>query len=215
MERTEDSASVIDVDKKTDDHFWLYDISRINTIATLGPSGTSSEAAAEYLSKKLMNRSVSVKLFDSFEKSCDYSASRDDCIFLVANAYSSINAFYMNPQVKLIGSFYYSPPPYFVCCLDDYALMNKIQAGNSIKVITHPAPVMLISSLLDAFPNSDCAFQENKVEFLYAKSTSSAAIAVSKGHYDACLVNERASKLYNLKIVSPPAHFDMVWSVFC
>src|ERR1035437_8332092 len=97
-------------------YYWLHDIGNIDMVATLGPEGTSSEFAATYLSEDIIRKRLEIKLFQTFETGCDYSESNRNCVFLVANAYRDVNVFYMSKKVKLLGSFYYSPPPYYICC---------------------------------------------------------------------------------------------------
>ncbi len=89
-------------------YFWLRDNNDINTVATLGPKSSSSEAAAKYFST-LINRPLKILLFDTFEEASDYVELTDNAALLVANAYQKTDFFYMNPKTLLSGSFFFSP----------------------------------------------------------------------------------------------------------
>ncbi|HHL2498345.1 TPA: hypothetical protein ACQ301_000315 [Yersinia enterocolitica] len=89
-------------------YFWLKDINSITSVSTLGPKGTSSEAAAEYLST-LINRPLDINFFDSFEKASTHVENASNTALLVANAYHGIDFFYMNPNTILSGAFFSLP----------------------------------------------------------------------------------------------------------
>ncbi len=74
------------------------DMNQYKAVATLGPLGTSSEQTAIYLSSKLLGLPA-VSLFDTYESARDFSVSNDGSILLVANAYKSINEFYISDTV--------------------------------------------------------------------------------------------------------------------
>jgi|GEM_PF-3975632 len=72
-------------------------------ISTLGPEGTSSEHASSYFLKLLNIKDTSnIITRPSFEDACDDVVSGITDMFVVANAYSKIDAFYMNQDLSLV-----------------------------------------------------------------------------------------------------------------
>jgi hypothetical protein len=67
-------------------------------ISTLGPAGTSSEAAARYLAGTLghTDKPVAVALFRSYEEAWTALREKRASRLLVANAYQGISKFYMD-----------------------------------------------------------------------------------------------------------------------
>lgn len=171
--------------------------------ATLGPAGTSSEAAAGYLTEKLeeaLGLQGAVTLYDSFESAADAVLSGTESALLVANAYGNVHRMYMNPRLNLAGAFIHNTPPYGV------AAAARVPVPLEVRITTHPAPVPLIQELLPS------AFLLK--EIIVAPSTSEAARRVADGEVELALTNEKSARRYHLKFVSRTRPIKMLWSLF-
>ena len=194
--------------------FWLRELSQYKEISTLGPEGTSSQAAALYLSS-LLSRTFDIKLYGSFELAANHTESNNKSILLVANAYRDIDLFYMTPDLQLAGSFFFAPPNYYICCRDKKVLLQKLAFKKRIRLSTHKAPSSQIPDILNSIKCDDLNIDPTKVEISFEESTAEAAVSVFNDESDLCLVNENAAKLYDLDIISPPMIIEMIWSIFC
>ena len=172
-------------------------------IVTLGPKGTSSEAAATELATTLANRgheTVRVVLTDSYEEaSADVLEGRSDLV-LVANAYAGVSEFYMEPRFQLAAVFVKDTPNYGL------ASLKPVDGEGALTVASHPAPVPLINQLLP----EGMAVAEVVAEL----STSAAAEAAAAGRVDAALTTVPAATLHGLTIFSRTRPIRMLWSVF-
>jgi len=172
-------------------------------IATLGPRGTSSEVAA-YRVLGLCGEEIGdggrVRLCPSFEEAGEAVVEGSETALVVANAYSEINALYMNPALFLAGAFILPTPDYGVVAPPNAPLPLKVS------IATHPAPRALIDELV---PPSFLVR-----ETLPATSTSEAALMVARGEVDLALTNETSAREHRLRFVSRTRPIRMLWSVF-
>lgn len=114
-------------------------------IHTLGPNGTSSEAAAGFFSEWLGHRypgsRVQLNLSDSYEHARSSMDEHTPGVLIVANAYPQIHNFYMDPRLSLVATFVFDTPL--------YGLASKGPlTTKKLTVATHPAPLLLIEELL-------------------------------------------------------------------
>ena len=193
--------------------FWLRSLESVNSIATLGPKGTSSEAAAEFLAS-LMGRNLEITLFDSFEQACSHTEQNNHSVLLVANAYRDVDYFYMNPCINLAGSFHYSPPYYYICCESVEKVCHRLKLKKRITIATHRAPSSRLHDMIESLKQGGWEFDLSRTEIVYTESTSEAAKGVKNGINDFCLINEYAADLYQLDVISNPLIIEMVWTVF-
>ncbi len=185
------------------DHYGKKDF----TVGTLGPSGSSSEAATQFLLGSFFEQyEANVTLYDSFEMCLDTLGTGDIDAAVVPHAYPKINLFYMNPNLELTYMFRMDTPMYGLAARHDYvfheeALTNEI-------VLSHPAPV----SLMDFY----CApkIKEKPIQYKLISSTSKAAQLVAEGHYNLALTNWNAIQTYNLTFVMTFEPIRMSWSMF-
>ncbi len=114
-------------------------------IGTLGPSGTSSEAAAVYFmqSDEQNPKSYSITLLNSFQSVLHELIHGELSMALVPHAYSDINLFYINPQVNLYRMFLFDTPAYGLARRCDKGLSQ-----HSCRVVSHQAPILLLEGLL-------------------------------------------------------------------
>lgn len=172
-------------------------------IHTLGPSGTSSEAAAgfftEWLGQRFPESQVQINLSDSYEHACSAMDERIPGVLIVANAYPQIHNFYMNPRLSLVATFVFDTP--------EYGLVSKGPlTTRKLTIATHPAPLMLIQELLPDGLEVDSV--------IFSLSTSAVAAAVAVGEVDVALTTEVAAHIHGLQFISKTRPIRMLWSVF-
>ena len=119
--------------------------SKTARIATLGPEGTSSQAAAQYVAN-FVGTVEAVQLFPSFEESAETVQKGNADLFVVAHAYSEISRFYMDPEFDLFGVFLHDTPSYGLAIRRG----QKVVWSEKPRIVTHPAPVPLLKYLAPA-----------------------------------------------------------------
>lgn len=170
-------------------------------VVTLGPKGTSSEAAANALIAHLQaGPGCRVSLRPSYEQAGDDLQRGEADVCIVANAYASINAFYMDPGIRLAAVFVRDTPHYGI------AMRSGGAVPSAVRVATHPAPRPLVDELLPSALSVD--------ETVWSASTSAAASAVADGEADVALTTVPAAERYDLVFISRTRPITMVWSVF-
>lgn len=171
-------------------------------IATLGPSGTSSEASSKYLLSLLKAEHGKYSLYSSYEDAYESLVSGESNVLLVANAYKGIDKFYMSRDIQFLFPFVFETPLYGVAKRPD----EELERSRSLIIATHHAP----SSLLPWFLSD----LDIKYEMVFTNSTSEAAVKLQNGEVDLCLTTENAANKYNVKFISPTRTILMLWSVF-
>jgi bacilysin biosynthesis protein BacA len=173
-------------------------------IGTLGPSGTSSEAATAYFiqTDEKNPKNYSVKLLNSFQSVLQELIHGELSMALAPHAYSDINLFYINPKLALYRMFTFDTPAYGLAKRQHAALSQ-----NSCRVVSHPAPILLLDNLLAQIEVSDYQLE-------LVSSTSKAALEVYENKADLALTNMNAIKKYNLVCCALYAPIRMGWSVF-
>lgn len=172
-------------------------------IHTLGPNGTSSEAAAgffsEWFGQRYPGSRLRLQLSDSYEQARSSMDEHMPRVLIVANAYPQIHHFYMDPLLSLVATYVFDTPL--------YGLASKSPLTTKrLTVATHPAPQMLIEELLPPGLEVDSV--------ILALSTSAAAAAAAKGEVDVALTTEVAANIHGLRFVSNTRPIRMLWSVF-
>jgi prephenate dehydratase len=176
-----------------------------DSIATLGPAGTSSEAAARHVWDRFGPPEAAtdarrIVLLDTYEDCLGALRRHEQTMSVVANAYAGVSEFYMSPEVYLWGAFVHDTPPYGIA-----SATPGVPSG-AVRLVTHPAPAPLIRQLL---PRA-----VDRLDVAFASSTSSAAREVRAGRADLALTTECAAALYGLHFVTPTRTIRMLWSVF-
>lgn len=172
-------------------------------IVTLGPSGTSSEAAAHHLSGLLTTWHgcrAGVALYDEYEDAATALRSRRGTLLVVANAYAAISDFYMDSGLRLAGAFVFDTPQYGLAARPGTRVVPEV------RVASHPAPVPLIKQLID--PGVTVA------EVRRVSSTSAAAAAARDGEVELALTTAPAATRHGLVFVTGTRDIRMLWSVF-
>ncbi|MDR3441845.1 MAG: hypothetical protein P4L65_02390 [Legionella sp.] len=173
-------------------------------IGTLGPSGTSSEAAVAYFIQIINEGSenYSITLLNSFQSVLHELTHGDLSMAIVPHAYSEINLFYINPKIALYRMFTFNTPPYGLARRPDTVISK-----HHCRVVSHPAPVHLLDILLRQIGVS-------RYEIVFADSTSRAAEEVCESRADLALTNMNAIKKYHLVCCALYGPIQMGWSVF-
>lgn len=178
----------------------------LQTIATLGPAGTSSEVAANALGHYLASgwsdcrSAFDVTLHGGYELAAASLHDGAATMLVVANAYHGASTFYMDPRLTLGGAFCMDTPHYGVA-----TTTGHLPAG-AMRISSHPAPIPIIDQLL---PDADRAR-----EVIRYHSTSAAAGAAADGEVDAALTTAPAAERYGLTFATPTRTIRMLWSVF-
>lgn len=173
-------------------------------IGTLGPVGTSSEAAVTHFLQtyKGNSKNYSISLFNSFQSVLHELTHGDLSMALVPHACSDVNLFYIDQRIVLHQMFTFDTPDYGLAKRSD-----RVLSANYYRVVSHPAPAHLLNNLL-----STMGISNYKVEFV--TSTSKAAEEVYEGRADLALTNMNAIKKYNLICCALYGPIRMGWSVF-
>ena len=171
-------------------------------IATLGPAGTSSEAAASYLLKALKKPSKNYLLFSSYEEACNSLFVGSANLLLVANAYERIDRLYMNMDLKLLLAFIWETPSYGIAKKRG----TQLSSSYPLTIATHHAPSSLVPWFI---PEKGTNYQ-----LMVTNSTSEAAMRVTKGEVDLCLTNINSVNQYGLEFISRVRTICMLWSIF-
>ncbi|MEE1938781.1 hypothetical protein V1L54_05025 [Streptomyces sp. TRM 70361] len=172
-------------------------------IVTLGPAGTSSEAAARHLSGLLSAHNgceTVISLYDDYERAGDALRREEGTLLLVANAYAAISQFYMDPELSLAGAFVFDTPQYGLAARPGAKLTDRV------RVASHPAPVPLIEQLIGPGVTVSGVTHTN--------STSAAAATASRGEVDLALTTAPAAAAHGLTFVTRTRDIRMLWSVF-
>lgn len=174
------------------------------TIGTLGPKGTSSEAAAMYFAQqnKAQLHQHSIRLFDNFQLVLDALVHADLSMAIIPHAFSDINLFYINPQVRLYHMFVFDTPAYGLAKRPDTVVPRQF-----CKIVSHPAPVIALKTLSEQMGLTD-------YEVKWVHSTSQAAREVSEKKADLALTNWNAMQQFNLTSCAMYGAIQMGWSVF-
>lgn len=180
----------------------LGDSERVSAVGTLGPQGTSSEAAARHFIRLSGSDSFQppIHLFDTYEEAGAALRGGQVTHLLVANAYSAVNQFYMDADLALANVFVMDTPLYGI------AVPRNGAVPDSPTIATHPAPEPVIGQLL---PSRHATYK-----VIHFPSTSAAARAVTDGIADLALTTVPSAELHDLEFISDTRPILMVWSVF-
>jgi prephenate dehydratase len=174
----------------------------VRAIATLGPTCTSSESAAEFLwGHRRGTQPPEVRLHDTYESAADALRAGTVSHLVVANAYSGINAFYMDPRLAFETAFVLDTPPYGLA-----APPSGADIPHHVRVATHPAPALLVNELM---PTTHAL-----ADLVFTTSTSVAAATVRRLETDLALTTLPAATAYQLRFISRTRTIRMLWSVF-
>ncbi|ARV46143.1 MULTISPECIES: prephenate decarboxylase [Bacillus] len=179
-------------------------ISKLITVNTLGPEGTSSEYAAKhFISNFTLQQGLNSKLslHDTFESCIERTLQSPLEYTIVPHAYDGIKHFYMRPDLQLLQIFRCDTPMYGLAVRPDFEFSDDML--DTSVIVSHPSPINLIKY-----------FTRKEVRFKLVNSTSQAARKVKEGLYDIALTNELARQKYGLTFVKTFKSIPMSWSLF-
>lgn len=168
-------------------------------IATLGPAGTSSEYAARAMASHIAGDTPCL-LFSTYEEAAQAVINKQADYLVVANAYHSINRFYISDQLVVAGVFPKATPPYGVAVRPGANLDPR-----TLTLATHPAPSHLVKRWFDPL---------HQPQLQLADSTSAAAQAVAYDEAGACITTDLARQQHGLVFISDTIRIRMIWSIF-
>ncbi|WP_052586861.1 bacilysin biosynthesis protein BacA [Bacillus velezensis] len=181
-----------------------YSISKLITINTLGPEGTSSEYAAKnFITNFTLLQGVNSKLslHDTFESCIEKTLQSPLEYTIVPHAYDGIKHFYMRPDLQLLQIFRCDTPMYGLAVRPGFEYTDDML--DKTVIVSHPSPINLIKY-----------FTHKDVTFDLVNSTSAAAKRVKDGLSDIALTNELARQKYGLHFVKTFKSIPMSWSLF-
>ncbi|CUB24657.1 bacilysin biosynthesis protein BacA [Bacillus amyloliquefaciens] len=181
-----------------------YSISKLITINTLGPEGTSSEYAAKnFIANFTLLQGVNSKLslHDTFESCIEKTLQSPLEYTIVPHAYDGIKHFYMRPDLQLLQIFRCDTPMYGLAVRPGFEYTDDML--DKAVIVSHPSPINLIKY-----------FTRKDVTFDLVNSTSAAAKRVKDGLSDIALTNELARQKYGLHFVKTFKSIPMSWSLF-
>ncbi|MEC0952047.1 MULTISPECIES: bacilysin biosynthesis protein BacA [Bacillus] len=181
-----------------------YSISKLITINTLGPEGTSSEYAAKnFITNFTLLQGVNSKLslHDTFESCIEKTLQSPLEYTIVPHAYDGIKHFYMRPDLQLLQIFRCDTPMYGLAVRPGFKYTDDML--EQAVIVSHPSPINLIKY-----------FTRKDVTFDLVNSTSAAAKRVKDGLSDIALTNELARQKYGLHFVKTFKSIPMSWSLF-
>lgn len=141
-----------------------------------------------------------VALYRSYHDAADAVLSGEATCLVVANAFHEANVFYMEPRLRVGTVFHMLTPLYGLAAKDVDAVEDTFE------VVSHPAPVPLISELI---PDG---YSFSRVHF--AESTSAAAELVAAREHPVALTTEPAARTHGLRFFSRLRPIEMVWTAF-
>jgi prephenate decarboxylase len=178
---------------------------RRSSIGTLGPR-TSSEATARWLIEQLppyMRGLLSVRVYPTFPALKEALDCGEVAYGLVPAAYDHFNDFSFDPALSLVGSFEHPTPPYGIAKRKG---SDPLARPGILVIVTHPAPVSLLSLLLPA--------DAGRCKVRLVNSTAEAARLVAEGAAPLAITNDDARRTYDLEWVACYGEIPMVWALF-
>lgn len=173
-------------------------------VGTLGPEGTSSHFALDYLlgNEVFKNKNVEIKLWDDFEIVNTNLLNGEIDLMLVPNAYENITKMYWNIDLKNVLSFVLQTPGYGL------AISNDVDSCKSnIKIgVCNP-----VKCLVDGYCKQ-LGIEEYDV--ISAKSTMDAARMCSESLVDYAVTNATSVSRMNLKFITDCFSAEVVWTLF-
>ena len=163
-------------------------------MATLGPSGTDSEnAAEEFLKNKSINGEI--KLFDTFFESLNSVVEGKNDFAIVPSAFPQFaDCVFDFPELMIIDSF--------VLPLKDLVIAKRKDKEKIRTIAIHPATKDLVKAI------------GNEVEIIEVTSKPLAAKMAALGKVDACIASLDVVRNLGLKVVHKFECVNMSWAVF-
>lgn len=167
-------------------------------IATLGPSGTCSEKAANYYAKRFPDGMANL-LCTTFEEAIMQVRNKIADYAIVPSAYRNIAGIIFDniEEIAVIDTFVLPTPNLVIAVLEK----NK-EKTEFHKIASHASPMGLAQKV---FPNA---------EFILTTSNSVSALQLVEEKVDACITTKVCADRYQFHILKDFGEVPMGWNVF-
>lgn len=175
-------------------------------VSTLGPAGTSSHHAAEYLRGRLEATGLSritIQLHPTFETVLEDLSTGVVPLALIPSAFRNATAFHWHPKVRLLFHFARPTPGYGLA-----ARPGETPAGSPLRISSMSEVSVLYP---DVCPP---ALRDRPVEWVPAASTMDAARVLAQGGADLALTNDNGRDTHGLHWLSQRPGAEIVWLLF-
>ena len=171
-----------------------------SVLGTLGPAGTSSHLAAEFLAAEYQ---LSVVLFPSFGQIRPALLSGAVDAALVPSAYSGLTRFHWDRELRLLGFFTRPTPDYGIACrTDGFAPDGPLRVAAMWEV--RPIYQELMTAEL----------RPREVVWVDAGSTQEGAEILAAGGSDLAVTNDPGVLTNGLRWVASRHGAEIVWTLF-
>lgn len=178
-------------------------------IVTMGPYGTTSSIAADYLKRYMAetveSREVNIYLYDNFDKAVENLKNRHYDLIVLPNAYEKMTNFYWDNSLDLMLTFIIETPTYGLAGIpDELPDKEKPLLISTCKPVRH-----LLDGLLKKTVYADSSY-----EIVDAYSTRHALSMLEKHEVDLALTNDTSLKSSKAGFISGVLKTEVLWSVF-
>ncbi|MER5865530.1 hypothetical protein [Kitasatospora sp. NPDC002040] len=169
-------------------------------LGTLGPSGTSSHLAADFLAERYP---ISLRLYPTFDEVLAALLAGEVDVVLVPSAYSGLTSFHWHRELELLGFFPRATPAYGIASRaegpgDKPEL--RVSAMWEVRRIYH-----------EVVP---AELRDRPFTWVDAESTQQAAEILAAGGSDLAVTNDPGVRAYRLSWVANRPGAEIVWTVF-
>lgn len=178
-------------------------------IVTMGPYGTTSSIAADYLKRYMTeavgSREVNICLYENFDKAVENLKSRHYDLIVLPNAYEKMTNFYWDDTLDLMMTFIIETPTYGLAGISD-ELPDK---GKELLISTCKPVRHLLDGLL-----KKTVYADRSYEIVEAYSTRHALSMLENHEVDLALTNDTSLKGSRAGFISGVLKTEVLWSVF-
>lgn len=178
-------------------------------LVTMGPKGTTSSMAAEYLKKYALNNmnaaSVEIMLYDTFESAAVELKKENADFILLPNAYGKMTNFYWDITLELIFTFIIQTPEYGIAAMS----LDSVKLKDHVTIATCKAVEHLVSEMWPKL-----GMEEKDYTIIEAYSTKKSLMLLEEGKVDFALTNDTSLVGSNAYFITDTMHTEVLWSVF-
>ncbi|MER7753304.1 hypothetical protein [Kitasatospora sp. NPDC097643] len=172
------------------------------TLGTLGPLGTSSHLAANFLAER---HGLRVELFASFDQVLAELVERRVEFALVPSAYKGLTSFHWHRDLRLSAYFSQATPEYGIAAPKEDGAPDG--AG--------PVEVAAMWEVRRIYAEvAPPALSGREVRWVDATSTQHAAELLADGHADLAVTNAPGVRAHNLHWVATRPGAEILWTLF-
>lgn len=169
-------------------------------LGTLGPSGTSSHLAADFLAERYP---IAVRLYPAFDEVLNALLQGEVDIVLVPSAYSGLTSFHWHRELELLGFFPRATP--------DYGIASRTD-GFGDKPELRVSAMWEVRRIYDEVVPDD--LRERPITWVDAESTQQAAEILATGGSDLAVTNGPGVRAHHLRWIAARPGAEILWTVF-